>query len=214
MPQIRASDSKDKDPISILVILGKDKIGQIGAKAIGPVKGVRMVWDCSSNLKRVARLVIKRRIKLALLLKMFWAEVLRESSGDSSFSTSFVNVKDNSELRNLMIELKPAVVVCFRAGLIIAPRVLSLGIPFYNIHAAKVPEFGGLGSIQKALTAGAYHQSACLHQIEHTIDTGPVLLEEPYQLDPQATYSENEDRAYSAGIALLVKSIDLLLNKF
>jgi folate-dependent phosphoribosylglycinamide formyltransferase PurN len=93
--------------------------------------------------------------------------------------------------------------VLFRAGLIVGPAVLSTGVPVMNIHCARIPEYGGIGSIDRALRDGAYSQCATLHQVTTRIDEGEVHATEPYQLDPADGYCSNEDRAYDAGIRLL-----------
>ena len=82
-----------------------------------------------------------------------------------------------------------------------------MGIPIYNIHAARVPEYGGLGSIARALKDGALEQFASLHEVTSKIDEGKLLDTENFLLSPKASYFENEQTAYSAAIRLLMRRI-------
>ena len=70
-----------------------------------------------------------------------------------------------------------------------------------------IPDFGGIGSINKALESNAYDQSACLHVVTSRIDEGRVLDKENYTLDPSGSYCSNEAIAYKAAETLLIRSL-------
>jgi methionyl-tRNA formyltransferase len=114
----------------------------------------------------------------------------------------------NGDLVNIINLYAPQRVVLFRAGLIINKAVLATGVPIMNIHCAKIPEYGGIGSIAKALQENAFYQSATLHQVTEAIDQGIVFDTEPYELDPSTSYCMNEDSAYAAGYRLLVRTLN------
>ena len=76
-----------------------------------------------------------------------------------------------------------------------------------NIHCAKVPDYGGLGSIQKALDEKCYAQNSTLHQVTTTIDQGKVFDTESYKLDPNKSYFTNENIAYKSGLLLLQRTL-------
>ena len=80
-------------------------------------------------------------------------------------------------------------------------------MPILNIHAAKVPEYGGIGSIQKALKDGAYEQFASLHEVTDRIDQGELVDTEKFVLRANSSYAENEKIAYGASINLLLRNI-------
>ena len=71
-----------------------------------------------------------------------------------------------------------------------------------NIHCAKIPEYGGIGVLDRALNDKAYNQEATLHIITERIDEGEVITVEPYKLQESLSYRENENIAYDAGIKL------------
>ena len=108
---------------------------------------------------------------------MFWAELSRNGSKPPSHLSSIYSNKD------LYLELQKAYynkVYLFRAGLVINESVLKLGFLILNIHAAKIPEYGGIGSINRALKDRVFEQCASLHVITKEIDQGKVLDQEPY----------------------------------
>ena len=90
-------------------------------------------------------------------------------------------------LQDLINEVKknsPQRIILFRAGLIINKSVISLGVPLLNVHCAKIPEFGGIGSIAKALRNKSFEQEATLHEVSKKIDEGKVIDTEKFSLNP------------------------------
>ena len=192
--------------MSNLLVLGNDKIAGLAYKKISDLDGLDVLIDKSTNVKRIIKLLRKKRIQIGLVLKMFWAELRRNGSKPPCHLSSIYSNKD------LCKQLKKASyekVYLFRAGLIINQSVLKLGLRILNVHAAKIPEYGGIGSINRALKDRAYEQCASLHVVTTGIDQGRVLDKEPYILNQGQTYLENEDVAYNAAISLLMRSLIL-----
>ena len=79
------------------------------------------------------------------------------------------------------------------------------GIKILNIHCAKIPEYGGIGVLDRALNNKAYKQEATLHIITERIDDGEIVAVEPYELKKNISYKANEEIAYSAGTQLFKK---------
>jgi methionyl-tRNA formyltransferase len=151
-------------------------------------------------LARIVKLIWRGRLSPSLLVKMYLAERRRPMG---SIGKHYPAVSNNAELIHLIRELNPERVLLFRAGLIVKRSVLSIGVPIMNVHCARIPEYGGIGSIQRALNDCAYEQCATLHQVTESIDQGVVHATEPYHLSSHEGYGWNEDRAYEAGIRLL-----------
>jgi methionyl-tRNA formyltransferase len=134
---------------------------------------------------------------------MAWAEWMRSNQP----SPAAQSISSNQDLLQLIQALKPRQVFLFRAGLIINRQVIGAGADILNVHCAKVPEYGGLGSIARALADKAYEQHATLHRVTARIDEGEVLAVEPYRLDARLSYRRNEEIAYEAGIRLLTREL-------
>ena len=117
-------------------------------------------------------------------------------------------ISQNSELLKIITDLKPERLLLYRCGLIINKNILKTGIPILNFHAAKIPDYGGIGSINKALLDKVYNQFASLHQVTEHIDRGKLIDIENYVLNPQSSYTENEGIAYAASLRLLIRNFN------
>lgn len=191
-----------------MLILGDDRIAH---KVMDMPEVIQsnssIILDRSTNYRRMARLIWRGRLSLFLAVKMFFCELLRPGRKSSGTRIDFV-IKNNHDLLSLINNEEPDRIILFRAGLVINSKIISLGIPLLNIHCAKIPEYGGLGSIYRALKDKAIKQCATLHQVTTTIDTGRVFDVVPFELNLDKSYCHNEDQAYEAGIRLLIRSIN------
>lgn len=187
-----------------LLILGNDKISARVHASLRPDERLVVAIDRSTNAGRVLRLLRRGSLTVRLVVQMLWCELRRPAPRTGSTGESVTSNGDMVRLINLHA---PRRVLLYRAGLIINGAVLATGVPIMNIHCAKIPEFGGIGSIARALREHAYHQYATLHQVTETIDSGVVFDTEAYELDPACSYCVNEDRAYAAGHRLLLRTL-------
>lgn len=184
-----------------LFIIGDDKIGRATINSVGLSDHVWL--NRSTSFGRVLKLVQKRIITIGEIMQMVMADQLRKDFKVPDFPI----IRTNQDLIKVLEVQKPDRVICFRAGLVLGRAVLDYDIQFLNIHCADLPDFGGLGSIPRALKAGAYAQNACLHEMQVRIDSGRVLYREPYQLSQHHSFKTNEDVAYGAGQKILKKII-------
>ena len=191
----------------IAVLLGDDRIGrQVAARLAARDQSMPMAFNRSAEPRRIMRLLRKRRIGFTELLLMALAEWRRPDVAKPLLA----EINDNAALLAWLESSRPRAVVCFRAGLLISPAALAAGVPFYNVHAADLPEFGGLGAIARSLRAGRREGFACLHRMVARIDSGDVLEREPYVLAASEGYAVNEERAYAAAERLLWRALERL----
>jgi len=187
-----------------LLILGSDKLSQLVISKIGLNKHTEILIDKSTNLKRIFKLIAKGVISPLLFAKMCYCELIRNSF---FFLESFKSIKSNKELLDIVENNNIKKIILFRVGLIINKELIKKKILILNIHAAKIPKFGGIGSIQKALNKKEFNQYASLHIVTKTIDKGRVLDKEKYLLSPNNSYCLNEEIAYKASIKLLSRTL-------
>ena len=188
-----------------LVVLGNDKIAKRALAQIQLNEDTEVVIDRSTNIKRVLKLLKKNSLSPILLCKMVLCEISRSGKPPSKKHASISN---NQDLINEVKKSSPQRIILFRAGLIINKSVISLGVPLLNVHCAKIPEFGGIGSIAKALRNKSFEQEATLHKVSKKIDEGKVIDTEKFSLNPDASYCKNETIAYNAGIRLLKRIVE------
>ncbi len=191
--------------VNTLVILGNDKISSSALIHIKLKEDTKVVIDRSTNIKRILKLLKRRSLSPFLLCEMALCEISR--SGKSP-SRKYDSIYKNQDLINEVKKNSPERIILFRAGLIINKDVISLGVPLLNLHCARIPEFGGIGSIAKALKNKSFEQEATLHRVSVKIDEGEVIDTEKFTLNPNASYCENETISYNAGIRLLKRIVE------
>ncbi len=182
-------------------MLGNDRISRMAYSVLNLESGrIVVAVDRVPTIPRLIKLWKNGRLSIRLVCKMLLSEIKRPRYPAPQGCAC---ISSNSDLLALIRDLEPTQVLMFRAGLIINRAVIETGIPILNIHCALVPEYGGIGSIARAIRDRALGQAACLHVVTTTIDEGKVIDREPYLLVETDSYSENENRAYAAGVALL-----------
>ena len=188
--------------MKVVYVIGDDKIGR---KAMNLLADDQIIYrNQTVDALRVLKLIRRRVVTYCEVFKMLIADLQRKKVKVRDYPI----IKSNCEMMEMVEREKPDVVICFRAGLVLSKKVLDLTPRFLNIHCADLPEFGGIGTISRAIKAQKLNQNACLHEIILEIDSGEVLHKEPYQLSQCNTYIDNEDVAYLAGYKILVGIAD------
>jgi len=190
--------------IKNLIVIGNDKISGKVVKKIFNDEECIIYVDKSTGISRVIRLLLANVISPFLIMKMLVSELLRKGHRPD---IKFLSIRHNDDLLRVISKHKPARLILFRAGLIINKSVLEAGVPILNIHAAMVPDYGGIGSISRAIKDGAYDQYASLHVVTAQIDKGEVIDKVSYRLNPHFSYCQNEAVAYRAAQQLFLKTI-------
>lgn len=186
----------------ILLIIGSDKIGRKLIYQIQDSLDTYIYIDKSTNISRIFRLLMRGRLNISLLLRMFFAELFRRDFPVRIYPSIYsindlMKVVRDHDIRRIYL---------FRAGLIMNREVINAGAEILNVHCARLPEYSGIGSISRALKDKAFNQEATLHRVTSKIDEGEVINTKGYALNSKLSYRENEDIAYDAGIDLLLKA--------
>ena len=192
--------------MKILLLVGNDKIGR---KLLNEIDLNRYVIaiDKSTSYKRVLKLIKKKVISFSLVVKIFIAELFRRNY-KTPYMNKFYEVKNNNDLLEIIEQENIDLVVIFRGGLIVNKQLLNKNIDILNIHCAKLPEYGGIGVIQRALDNKDYNQEATLYKITEKIDDGEIIATKSYMLNPNKSYMYNENLAYNTGINLFKEFFD------
>jgi len=185
-----------------LIILGSDKISNLYEKKLYKYKDIIIVRDVSANIKRALKLFIKRSIKLDALIKISYANILRNKT---KVDADIKKIRNNAEILDICKKENINRIILFRCALIIKPKLFNSKIQLVNIHCSDLPSYPGLGAIHRAIKNKDFEQNACAHIITNHIDGGEILHKMKYTLDPKKTYIENENLAYETGYKLLIK---------
>ena len=98
-------------------------------------------------------------------------------------------------------------------GLILPQAILDA--PRYgciNIHPSALPRGRGAAPIQRTLIAGDTETDCCIIQLEPGLDTGPVLLREPFTIPTDMDAGGLHDAMAEIGAAQVLKVLDGLEN--
>ncbi len=114
----------------------------------------------------------------------------------------------NGELKPLLDELKPELIVVVAYGRILPDYVLNY--PKYgciNMHASKLPKYRGAAPIQRAVINGDSETAATVMLMDEGLDTGDILAERILKIGEAETSGELFDRMTEEGAQLLCEVI-------
>lgn len=189
----------------ILLIVGNDKLGRELICKLGTNPPLFLALYDSFNLKRIFKLIFKNKtLSLLAFIKMSFAELLRKDYKVPDIT----KVYSNKDILRFINNNKITKVFLFRIGIIINRKLLSANADFYNVHCARLPEYGGIGQIYRILIEKAFIQEATIHKVIEKIDAGEIIATKPYVLSERLSYVENEQIAYEAGMDLFISHLE------
>lgn len=113
----------------------------------------------------------------------------------------------NPEFLSELAALKPdlQVVVAFR----MLPEAVWNMPPMgtINVHASLLPQYRGAAPINWAIINGEKETGVSTFKLQHAIDTGNILLQQPIAIDATDDAGTVHDKSMNAGAALLVKTV-------
>ncbi len=190
---------------NLLLICGNDKLSRRLLSKLPEERHYHLAVDTSTDIGRIFKLLYRKRMDLKTLLNISIAEFSREQY---KINHPFDLVKTNKNIEDLITKYQIKTIVLFRVSIIINERLINSGVEIINTHCAKIPEYAGLGAINKALKHGDLDQEATLHHVAKRIDAGKVIAVKPYKLDGKLSYRQNENIAYDAGIDLIIEFME------
>ncbi|MFY8165940.1 MAG: methionyl-tRNA formyltransferase [Sediminibacterium sp.] len=102
------------------------------------------------------------------------------------------------------------VVVAFR---MLPEKIWSLPpMGTLNAHGSLLPQYRGAAPINWAIINGERETGVTTFQLQHTIDTGDILLQDSIAISPNMTAGELHDKMMIVGANLLVKTLNGLFN--
>ena len=120
-------------------------------------------------------------------------------------------LRNNAEALQMLKEVEADVMVVAAYGLILPQDVLDT--PKYgclNIHASLLPRWRGAAPIQRAIEAGDAETGVCIMQMDIGLDTGGVVSEHRYAIQPTDTANEVHDALMNLGAAAIVADLQQL----
>jgi methionyl-tRNA formyltransferase len=120
------------------------------------------------------------------------------------------NLRDTGFQQRLSRD-RPDIMVVAAYGLILPRAVLDTPQRgAINVHASLLPRWRGAAPIQRALLAGDSETGISIMQMDESLDTGPVLLQESMPISVDDTAGTLQDRLAELGAKLAVQVLDML----
>ncbi len=110
------------------------------------------------------------------------------------------------ELRSLKADVQ--VVVAFRMLPEIVWNMPPLGT--INLHASLLPQYRGAAPINWAIINGEKETGVTTFKLQHEIDTGNILLQQPIEISDRETAGSLHDKMKETGADLLLTTINNL----
>ena len=120
-------------------------------------------------------------------------------------------LRNNAEALRMLKEVEADVMVVAAYGLILPQDVLDT--PKHgclNIHASLLPRWRGAAPIQRAIEAGDAETGVCIMQMDIGLDTGDVVSEHRYTIQPTDTANEVHDALMNLGAEAIVADLQQL----
>ena len=108
-------------------------------------------------------------------------------------------LRNNAEALQMLKEVEADVMVVAAYGLILPQEVLDT--PKHgclNIHASLLPRWRGAAPIQRAIEAGDAETGVCIMQMDIGLDTGDVVSEHRYAIQPTDSKQRPSERGQTA----------------
>lgn len=81
-----------------------------------------------------------------------------------------------------------------------------------NIHPSLLPAFPGAHAVKEALEAGVKVTGTTVHLVDHEVDHGPILLQEPVRTQPGDTETTLHARIKEVEHVVLVEACRMMLS--
>ena len=120
-------------------------------------------------------------------------------------------LRNNAEALQMLKGVDADVMVVAAYGLILPQDVLDT--PKHgclNIHASLLPRWRGAAPIQRAIEAGDAETGVCIMQMDIGLDTGDVVSEHRYAIQPTDTANEVHDALMNLGAEAIVADLQQL----
>lgn len=121
-----------------------------------------------------------------------------------------LSLKDTKEQDNLRLLNADVIIVAAYAMLLPAAVLHIPRFGCVNIHPSLLPRWRGAAPIQRTIYAGDKITGVTIMQMDPGLDTGPILLQKQYVLDPDETSKTLHDKLAKLGADALIDTLNLL----
>ncbi|MDQ3986124.1 MAG: phosphoribosylglycinamide formyltransferase [Actinomycetota bacterium] len=118
----------------------------------------------------------------------------------------------SAALRDRILEIQPDLVVSAGFMRVLAPAFVdAFAGRLINLHPSLLPAFPGPHAVRDALGAGVRVTGSTVHFIDHLVDHGPIILQEPVRVEPTDTEESLHERIKTVEHRMLPEATRLIL---
>jgi len=115
----------------------------------------------------------------------------------------------NSESFKLIDSISADIIVVVAYGFIIPKNILEAKkYGCLNIHPSKLPKYRGAAPLQRTIIEGEKETAVCIMQMDEGLDTGDIILQQNFAIDPRITLQELHDKCAQIGADLLLETLN------
>jgi len=119
--------------------------------------------------------------------------------------------QSKDELENVLLDLKPEILVAVAYGMILPPAVLAIPpLGAINLHPSLLPSYRGAAPIQRALLAGEESTGVSIFYMSSRMDAGDIILQERVIIETEETFGMLYDRLAVLGAEKLLEALKLI----
>ena len=119
--------------------------------------------------------------------------------------------ENNDELKKVIENIKPEIVITIAYGRIIPLELLEIPKSgWLNVHFSLLPRWRGAAPVQWAILAGDKQTGITVFKLDKGMDTGPVYLEQVTTINDNENSDELLKRLSQIGSDLAIKSLELI----
>lgn len=133
-------------------------------------------------------------------------KILADSLGLAVYQPARIKTPEAVEI---IKRLEPECIVVVSYGQILSKEILEL--PFYgcvNVHASLLPAYRGAAPIHWAIINGETKTGVTTMLMDEGLDTGNMVLHQPYEISREATTGEIYDALSKIGAETLLDTLD------
>lgn len=108
------------------------------------------------------------------------------------------------------ISAHDALVVAAFGQLLRADTLYAAPRGAWNVHASLLPRYRGAAPVERAIMAGERETGVTIMRMDEGLDTGPIALQRPTPIPPDATGGELTEGLASIGANAMVEALTLL----
>jgi len=140
------------------------------------------------------------------------AQVQRKSHRSRSYEAlceSIVRVDNLNESPGVLRDLKHDIVVLGGARILRKEVIDMPTIGILNAHPGLLPQYRGLDAIEWAILNGD-DVGVTVHLVDEGIDTGPIVIKEKLEIQPENRLADLKRRASKLSVQLMADAVDLI----